>query len=95
MEPREERQAAGKLVKLRLSVLDDRLWNKRNQFGGLVAETLICELEHEVSTEATMHQMLIMGNLMDAFPNVEVLLCLYLTLIISNVAVVERRIFTG
>ena len=52
------------------------------QFGGLVTESSTCE--HEVSTAATMYQMLIKINLRDALLNVEVVLLLYLTLIINN-----------
>ena len=47
-------------------------------FGALDAETLTGDLEHE----ATMYQMLIKSQ--GWFPNVEILLRLYITLMISN-----------
>ena len=49
MEPREMRQAAEKLAKHFSSDLDELI-----PFGGLVAENLTYDLEHEVSPEATM-----------------------------------------
>ena len=55
METREMRQAAEKVVKLYSSDLDDSLWNKLIQFGGLAAETLTGDLEYAVSPEATMY----------------------------------------
>lgn len=42
------------------------------------------DLEQEVLPEATLYQMLIKRNLRDAFHDVEVLLCLYLTSLTSN-----------
>ena len=71
------RQAAEKLVKLYSSDLDDSLWNELIQFGGLVAETLTGDLEHEVSPQATMHQMLIRRNVGTTFSSVEALLRIY------------------
>ena len=51
----------------------------RSQFSRLVATTN--DLEHDISQEATTYQMLINKILRDDFPNVEVLLRIYLTLI--------------
>ena len=55
VERREIRQAAEKLYQ---SDMGDTLGNELIQFGGLVADTLACDLENEVPPEATMYQML-------------------------------------
>ena len=82
--PRDMQHTTENCVKLYSLDLVDSLWKELIQFGGLVAETLTGDLEHEVSPEATMYQTLIKRTLRNPFPNVEVLLRIYLTLIISN-----------
>ena len=59
--------------------MKETLGNELVQFGGLVADTLTDNLQDE---EATLYQMLIKIDIRYGFPNVEVLLRIYLTLFI-------------
>ena len=83
IQPTEAKIVADKLVKIYSSDLDSRAADELVQFAALAADTFP-DLDHDISPEATLYKMLIERELRDAFPNVEIMLRIYLTLMISN-----------
>ena len=54
------------------------------QFGAVARDKLKRNVDNDISTEATVYRILIQGNLRDVCLNVEIMIRMYLTVMISN-----------